>query len=138
MKVGQTFSSFSEFEAELRRIKVEGNHILRMFNSQSAKDYNRKRSPTQLLVDENQFQYTYYSARCVHYGEPRCRGKGVRSHRRSFALGCPVKITASHDKFQRKLKVNHCVLKHSHRTSKNIIKHYPSERKLAKDQESDI
>ena len=53
-------------------------------------------------------------------------------------MGCPVKITASYDKVQRKLKVNHCVLEHSHRTSKDIIKHYPFERKLAKDQESDI
>ena len=70
MKVGQTFSSFAEFQEELARIKEGGSHPFQVFNSQTAKDYNRKRNPCQPPVNEDNFQFTYYSVRCVHYGKP--------------------------------------------------------------------
>ena len=56
MKVGQTFSSFAEFQEELARIKEGGSHPLRVFNSQTAKYYNRKRNPCQPSVNEDNFQ----------------------------------------------------------------------------------
>lgn len=138
MNVGQTFSSFAEFQKELARIKAEGSHPLRVFNSQTAKDYNRKRNPSQPAVNEDKFQYTYYSVRCVHFGKPRHRSREIRCNQKSFAMECPVKITVSYDKWQRKLKVQNCVTDHCHRTSKDILKHYPSERRLSKQQEKDV
>ena len=134
MKVGQTFSSFAEFQEELARIKEGGNHPLRVFNSQTAKYYNRKRNPCQPSVNEDNFQFTYYSVRCIHYGKPRRRSRGIRCNQKSFAMECPVKITVSYDKWQRKLKVQNCITDHCHRTSKDILKHYPSERRLSKRQ----
>ena len=136
MEVGQTFTSFAEFEKCLKDFKEQNNHPLRVFNSQTAKNYNSKHPADH--VDEERFLYTYYSVRCVHYGEPRHRGKGVRCHQRSFAKNCPVKITVTFDKVEQKLKIRDCYLEHCHRTGKEIIKHYTSMRRLSEQQEKEI
>ena len=52
------------------------SHPFHVFNSQSGKDYNTKRASKKYsneLVDELQFEYTYYSVQCVHYDEARSR-----------------------------------------------------------------
>lgn len=136
MEVGQTFTSFVDFEKYLEDFKKQNNHPLRVFNSQTARNYNSKHPDD--YVDEERFSYTYYSVRCVHYGEPRHRGKGVRCHQRSFALNCPVKITVTYDKVEQKLKIRDCNLEHCHRTGKDIIKRYPSMRRLTEQQEKEI
>jgi len=53
-------------------------------------------------------------------------------------MGCPVKITVSYDKWQQRLKVQNCITDHCHCTNKEILKHYPSERRLSKQQEKDV
>ena len=52
-------------------------------------------------------------------------------------MECPVKITVSYNKWQRKLKVQNCITDYCHRTSKDILKHYPSEQRLSKRQVED-
>jgi len=101
MEVGRTFESFSELEVALGELRKNGCHPLRVFNSQTAIDYNKKRLSTKNPVepvDTEKFRYTYYSARCVHYGEARHRSKGLRPNQRSFAMGCPVKVTVYYDR----------------------------------------
>ena len=78
-----------------------GNHPFWVFNSQTWKNYNEKRSGRKYStdpVDVTKFEYTYYSVRCVHYGEARSRGKGLRPNQHHFPMGCQAKITASYDK----------------------------------------
>ncbi len=102
MEVGDSFESFSEFEEALNRLRKSGYHPLRVFNSQSAKDYNKKRVSAKNPidpVDEENVRYTYYSVRCVHYGEARHRGKGLRPNQRSFSMGCPAKLTVSYERY---------------------------------------
>ena len=99
--IGKTFDSFSELEAALEELRKNGCHPLRVHNSQTAKDYNRKRLSAKNPVDPvdiEKFRYTYYSARCVHYGETRRRSKGLRPNQRSFAMGCQAKVTVSYDR----------------------------------------
>ena len=65
--VGQTFDSFNDFLAALEKVKNEGCHPLRVFNSQKGEDYNRKRLTRKFPgdpVDVNKIQYTYYSVKC--------------------------------------------------------------------------
>ena len=107
VEVGKSFSSFSEFEKCLRDFKEKNNHPLHVFNSQTAKNYNSKHPADH--VDEERFLHTYYSIRCVHYGEPRHRGKRIRCHQQSFAMKCPVKITVTFDKVEQKLKIRDSV-----------------------------
>ncbi len=62
MEVGDCYGSFSEFERALDQLRKGGCHPLRVFNSQSAKDYNKKRLSAKNPidpVDEEKLRYTY-------------------------------------------------------------------------------
>ena len=102
MEVGARFDSFQDFQASLDELKCNGNHPFRVYNSQSAEDYNRKRATKKIFtepVDSEKIKCTYYSVRCVHYGESRHRAKGIRPNQHTFALGCTAKITVSYDRY---------------------------------------
>ena len=77
-------------------------------------------------VDVTKFEYTYYSVRCVHYGEARSRGKGLRPNQRHFPMGCQAKITASYDKLRNKIVVREFDVKHNHCIGDDIMQHYIS------------
>ena len=102
MDVGTAFDDFKAVEECFEKLKKEHHHPLRVFNSQSAQDYNRKRvnaKNPKPPVDCQKIRYTYYSVRCVHYGEPRSsRGSGIRPNQRSFSKGCQAKVTLSYDR----------------------------------------
>ena len=139
--LGKSFSSFSDVESALNELKKDGKHPLRVFNSQKCEHYNQKRLSRKYpgeAVDASKFQYTYYSVRCVHYGEGRCRGKGLRPVQRSFSLGCQAKITLSYNKGLKSLVVSECNLDHNHRIGEEIFRHYPSARKLSRDEEKHV
>ena len=53
-------------------------------------------------------------------------------------IGCEVKITFSYDKFQDKLVLREINLDHNHRVSQEIIKHYPSSRRLETNEEEEV
>jgi len=82
MEIGQTCTSFPEFEKCLKDFKEQNNHPLRVFNSQTAKNYDSKYPAD--YMDEERFSYNYYNVRCIHYGESRHHWKGVRFHQQSF------------------------------------------------------
>ena len=44
INVSSSFSSFKEFKERLDHLKKQGYHPFRVFNSQTGKDYNRKRA----------------------------------------------------------------------------------------------
>ena len=67
--------------------------------------------------------------RCVHYGEARSRGKGLRPNQRHFPMGCQVKIITSYDKLQNKIVVREAdIIKHNHCTGSDVVQRYPSRR----------
>ena len=72
MEAGTSFSNFKDAKVALGKLKKEQYHF-RVYSSQSVADYNRKRvnakSPSP-PVDTEPIRYTYYSKRCVHYGDP--------------------------------------------------------------------
>ena len=91
MEVGTSFSKFKDAEAAVEKLKKEQYHPFRvLYNSQSATDYDKKRvnaknpSPP---VDKEQIRYTYYSVRCVHYGDPRqSQGEGIATPQSEILL----------------------------------------------------
>ena len=98
---GKTFNSFSELEAALEKLRKNGCHPLRVYNrllKTITENDSVRRIPPVDPVDIEKFRYTYYSARCVHYGETRHRSKGLRPNQRSFSMGCQAKVTASYDR----------------------------------------
>ena len=102
MDVGSSYEDFKSVQDALEKLKKENPHPLRVYNSQKAEDYNKKRVNARNPrppVDSQKICYTYYSVRCVHYGEPRSsRSKGIRPNQRSFSKGCQAKVTISYDR----------------------------------------
>ena len=88
--VGRSFDGFLDVEAFLESLKKQ-SHPLRVFNSQTSTNYNKKHNGDG-VVDEEKFKYTYYSVRCVHFGKPRHRGKGIRPNQRTFPMECLAKV----------------------------------------------
>ena len=76
MEVGTQFDTFEQFHMALDDLKRNGYHPLRVYNSQSAEDYNKQRKKKKIITEK--IKYTYYSVVCVHYGDPRSRGKNIR------------------------------------------------------------
>ena len=135
------FVSFKEFKDSFTRFKNEGFHPFRVFNSQSGKDYNRKRAGKKYsneVIDKLKFEYTYYSVRCVHYGVARSRSKGLRPNQCHFSLGCEAKITVAYDRLNKRLAVTECNLVHNHHIGEAIFQHYPAARRFSKEEEQDV
>ena len=102
--------------------------------------YNKKRLKAKIPiqpVDERWF-YTYYSVCCVHCGQPRSRGKGVRPTQRHLGMNCPFRITVAYDRTLGCLVVKECCLEDNLRIGKDIFKHCPSQRKLTAAEEVEI
>ncbi len=130
-ETGKKFESFDQVTQLLDQLK-EANHPLRVYNSQSVDEYNKRREKAKSPLDpvDKKWQYTYYSLRCVHYGQARSRSKGIRPNQRHFAMDCPAKLTISYDRGAKCLVLRECLLQHNHRTSSEIMVHYPSSRRL--------
>ena len=90
VSVGPSFSSFKEFKGSFERIKKEGFHPFHAFNSQSGKEYDRKRASNKYsneVINKSKFQYTSYSVKCVNYGVARSCSKGLRLNQCHFFFG---------------------------------------------------
>ena len=60
------------------------NHPLCVFNSQTVQECNKHHAKAKqpLVPIDKKWWYTYYSVRCVHYGQGWYRSKGVRPNQR--------------------------------------------------------
>lgn len=76
--------------------------------------------------------------RCVHYGEPRKRGKGIRPTQHHFALQCPAELYISFDHRTKKFTVRRSNLDHCHPIGQDILPHYPFKRQLDSDQLKEV
>ena len=81
LSVCTCFDDLKDLLCDLERLKKEQNHPFRVYNSEKAEHYNKRlinASNSSPAVDCTKIPYTYYSVRCVHYGEPRLsRGKSI-------------------------------------------------------------
>jgi len=89
LQTGRKFHSFEEVKTLVDTLKA-ANHPMRVFNSQSIGDYNKRRLQAKEPLEPNdkKWQYAYYVIGCVHFGQPRRMSTGVRCKQRHLALGC--------------------------------------------------
>ena len=68
--VGKKLNSFDEMMTMINQLKAS-NHPLRVFNSQTVEECNKRRAKAKQPLEPiyNKWRYTYYSVRCVHYGQ---------------------------------------------------------------------
>ena len=53
-------------------------------------------------------------------------------------MGCPAKITIVYDRITKVLVVRECNLEHNHLVGSKIMLHYPSSRRLSKEQQQEM
>ena len=137
--IGRKFNSFDEVVGLLDTLK-SANHPVRVFNSQSVNEYNKRRAKAKIPLApvDKKWKYTYYSVRCVHYGQGRYRSKGVRPNQRHLALSCPAKVTISYDRVAGCLVLRECQLQHNHRIGSAVMEQYPSSRRLGLDERQSV
>ena len=118
VEVGRKFNSFEEVQELLSKLKAS-NHPMRMFNSQSVDDYNKKHAKAKVPLDpiDTKWKFAYYVIACVYFGQPRKRSKGIRCNQRHLAKQCTAKIVISYDREFKCLVLKQCALEHSHRLS---------------------
>ena len=126
------FESYDDMMAMIDDLKAH-NHPLRVFNSQTVEECNKRRAKAKQPLEpiDKKWRYTYYSVRCVHYGQGRRRSKGVRPNQRHLSLNCPAKLTVSYDRVAGCLVVRECLLSHNHRIGSEIMEQYASSRRLS-------
>ena len=99
MEVGRTFESFSELEVALGELRKNGCHPLRVFNSQTAIDYNKKGTQHK-KIHWNRWTRRSFRTRITVLDVYTTGKQGIAvKDQRSFAMGCPVKVTVSYDRF---------------------------------------
>ena len=101
VQVGKKFNLFEEVQELLRKLRAY-NHPMRVFNSQSVDDYNKRRAKARVPLEpiDSKWKFTYYVIACVHFGQPRKRSKGIRCNQRHLAIKCTAKITISYEGIQ--------------------------------------
>ena len=137
--VGKRFECYEDMMVMIDDLKAH-NHPLRVFNSQTVEECNKRRAKAKQPLEpiDAKWRYTYYSVRCVHYGQGRQRSKGVRPNQRHLALNCPVKLTVSYDRVAGCLVVRECILNHNHRIGSEIMEQYASKRRLSLKQQHSV
>ena len=133
LQIGRKFNSFQEVQDLLSKLKAF-NHPMRVFNSQSVEDYNRRAKAKKPLEPID----AYYVIACVHFGQPRQRSNGIRCNQQHLAIQCTAKITISYDREFKCLVLKHCTLEHNHQMGSEIMKHYASNRRLSIQEQQEL
>ena len=130
-KVGDTFSSFDEFEKKVKLF--EEKTFVKIWRRDSRTiAAAKKRAPKREFKPEIKYQELVYC--CVQGGRDfKSSSKGERPQTSTFRQKCPfkIKIRASID--GQKLVVGDICDEHNHDVSKTFYNHLPSQRKLHDD-----
>lgn len=127
-----TFRSFEEFEQLFTQYKQSTGSVYRVKTSCSIEADNQHRTNPRPLA----LKYASVTFVCVHYGEPRKNGQGIRKKQRYLPCGCEslISLSASNDQ----LRLTRSVLAHNHALKKELQPFYTQHRRLNKDQEKQV
>ena len=86
VQVGRKFNLFEEVQELLKKLRAY-NHPMRVFNSQSVDDYNKRRAKARVPLEpiDSKWKFVYYVIARVHFGQPRKKSKGIRCNQRHLA-----------------------------------------------------
>lgn len=128
----KSFRSFEEFDTLFREFKHRSGSVYRVKTSHNIEKDNQHRITPRPL----ELKYASVTFVCVHYGEPRTHGLGVRKKQRYLACGCESLISLSASKDE--LKLTRVVLVHNHEVKQELQPFYAQNRRLAKDEKKQM
>ncbi|XP_045594894.2 uncharacterized protein [Procambarus clarkii] len=128
------YKTYEELEHNLKKFQVLSGTVLRIKNSSSV-EYENKRKNIQIPVCIKYFTVTYS---CVHYGNYRSKGKGVRPNRGYLACGCEFLISAKYSDKLNGLFISKKNLIHNHKLNVKTAHLYARNRCLNSQQLQEV
>ena len=124
-----TFSSFSDFQAKWNQYTAE-----KFFHYMKKSSHKNKEESHNLTL----FPYTDFNYRCINFGEPRSRGKGIRINHNYTASGCAAQIRVLLDTKRMQYIVSKFEPLHKgHEPSEKAYKQYWRYKKLPEEKEQE-
>jgi len=124
-----TFSNFSDFQAKWNQYTAE-----EFFHYMKKSSHKNKDDSHDLAL----FPYTDFNYRCINFGEPRSRGKGIRINHNYTASGCAAQIRVLLDTKRMQYIVSKFEPLHKgHEPSEKAYKQYWRYKKLPEEKEQE-
>lgn len=113
---GRLFNNYEEIQDLVGKLKNESFIALRIQDSETIKQYNKKIKTGSLKQQNERWKFKYVKFVCSHYGKPRNRSKGSRPNQKVFSCECPFFFRVLFDVYLQKFKVSSLCLEHITKT----------------------
>ncbi|XP_050733096.1 uncharacterized protein LOC127006801 isoform X1 [Eriocheir sinensis] len=123
--VQTTFNSFKEFEMLFNKFKAETGSVFRIKSSCSIA-YENSRRKKHLIPSRFKFVTVQYC--CVHYGQPKVAGQGIRTKQRYLPCGCESMLSLSYNRGA--LVISQANMRHNHEVSSEMAPFYAINRRI--------
>ncbi|VDN60266.1 unnamed protein product [Dracunculus medinensis] len=105
IRKNQTFKSFRAFEKAFCAWQEKNFFTYRVYSSDCKKLKDGTKDP--------EICYNYVVYQCVHYGEPRKRGNGIRKQE-YLASNCKARLRLNYDSRKKLLEISRLSYEHNH------------------------
>ncbi|XP_076044544.1 uncharacterized protein LOC143027225 [Oratosquilla oratoria] len=123
----KVFSSFAEFEELFTVFREETGSVFRIKSSCSIDYVNTKRKKHYI---PERFKYLSLTYCCVHYGQPKISGRGIRSKQRYLPCGCHCLLALAYSKGALIITQSH--MRHNHHVSSQMAPYYAINRRVSR------
>nr|XP_045601218.1 uncharacterized protein LOC123759979 [Procambarus clarkii] len=120
-----SFNSFEDFEDTFNQFKRETGSVFRIKSSSSVA-YENSRRKKHFIPDRFKFVSVRYC--CVHYGQPKIAGQGIRVKQRYLPCGCECLLSVSYSRGA--LVISQAVMQHNHEVSNDMAPYYAINRRI--------
>ncbi|KAK4321909.1 hypothetical protein Pmani_007317 [Petrolisthes manimaculis] len=124
--VQTTFNSFREFEEVFNKFKAETGTVFRIKSSCSVA-YENSRRKRHFVPARFKFVSVRYC--CVHYGQPKIAGQGIRSKQRYLPCGCECMLSLSYNRGA--LVISQAAMQHNHEVNSQMAPYYAINRRIS-------
>ncbi|XP_066963383.1 uncharacterized protein [Macrobrachium rosenbergii] len=125
--VKKTFNSFREFDELFTRFKKETGSVFRIKSSCSIAYENSRRK--QHFIPPR-FKFVSIKYCCVHYGQPKVSGQGIRTKQRYLPCGCGCVLSVAYNRGA--LFISQVNMQHNHEVSNKTAPYYAINRRITK------
>ncbi|XP_071540612.1 uncharacterized protein [Panulirus ornatus] len=121
-----TFNSFQEFEELFNQFKRETGSVFRIKSSCSVTYENSRRKKHFIPA---RFKFVSVKYCCVHYGQPKIAGQGIRTKQRYLPCGCECVLSVSYNRGA--LVISQATMQHNHEVSNEMAPYYAINRRIS-------
>ncbi|XP_042867682.1 uncharacterized protein LOC122250366 [Penaeus japonicus] len=121
-----SFGSFQEFEKLFNKFKEETGSVFRVKSSCSVAYENSRRKKHFIPT---RFKFVSIKYCCVHYGQPKVTGQGIRTKQRYLPCGCGCVLSLAYNRGA--LFISQVIMQHNHEVSNEMAPYYAINRRIS-------